>query len=472
LRTRVLGALFQGPSLARTFARFSLSSSFSVVSFSCVCCALLCGVAPAALATPFDARSDDWEGLSQLVRVAQSELGTARVAVTTTLALGDLKREDGILMVHPDRALDVDELSTFMRAGGRLVLLDDYGTGDELLTRFGIRRVPLPVRPAEMLRDNPALAIAEPASVHPTVRDVAHVVTNHGTGLEHQALSPLLVVHGEGEADVLLAVAGAVGHGRLVAIGDGSILINAMMRYPGNRALSRALVRYATEDDVWGKRGGTLYVLSSGFRTTGGFGDSSRANTAAGEARRALALGLETLRRDGLPPAAAYFAALAVGIGVVVWASARVGRTHRAVSPKFVRAIPVTLQGGVAGHAAVLASTHASRTLAILELKSALEEQLATRLGLDHVPPREELVGKVRSEGLVDPRQLRALSELLADLGRIETLFAQDAAVGRPVARRLGGGAIGTARVVAVAAQIRALLDVLENPHDRVAHSP
>jgi len=469
LRTRCPGKPFPAPNPARILAR---SSRFSRFSLFLIFCAFLGGQPHAALAAPFDPRGEDWEGLSQLVRVAQSELGTARVAVTTTLALGDLKREDGILMVHPDRPLDVDELSAFMRAGGRLVLLDDYGTGDELLTRFGIRRVSLPARPAEMLRDNPSLAIAEPASVHPTVRDVAHVVTNHATGLEHQALSPLLVVHGEGEPDVLLAVAGAVGHGRFVAVGDGSIPINAMMRYPGNRALSRALVRYATDDDVWGKRGGTLYLVSNGFRTTGAFGDPSHAKTTAGEARRALALGLETLRRDGLPPGAAYFAALAVGIGVVLWTSARVGRKHRAVSPKFVRAVPAALHGGVAGHAAGLASPHASRALAILELKSALEEELATRLGLDRVPPRDELVAKVRAEGLVDPLQLRTLTELLAELGRFETLVAQNAAVGRPVGRWFGGGTVGTARVVEVAAQIRKLLDGLENPHDRVAHSP
>ncbi len=422
--------------------------------------------------TPFDPQGQDWEGLSQLVRIAQSELGAPRVVTPTTFALADLKREDGVIMVHPDRTVDVDEFAGFMRAGGRLVLLDDYGTGDQLLARFGIRRVALPTRPAEMLRDNPSLAIAEPASVHPTVRDVSHVVTNHATGLEHQALSPLLVVHGDGEPDVLLGVAGAVGRGRFIAIGDASIPINAMMRYPGNRSLSLALVRYATDDDVWGKRGGTLYLVSNGFRTTGAFGDASRAGTAVGAARRALVEGLETLRREGLPPGATYFAALVVGIGVVVWTSTRVGRRHKPASPKFVRAVPATLQGGVAGHAAVLGSPRASRLLAILELKSALEEQLATRLGLEHVPPRDELVAKVRAAGLLDDDRARALSELLGELGRVEARIAHAAAVGRPLERIRGGDAAGTARVIAVAARIRRLLDVLENPHDRVARYP
>jgi hypothetical protein len=423
-----------------------------------------------ALAAPFDLEGQDWEGLSQFVRMAQSDLGTARVALGSTLPLGELKREDGVVMVHPERALDVDELAAFMRAGGRLILLDDYGTGDDLLTRFGIRRVPLPVRPAEMLRDNPSLAIAEPASAHPTVRDVLHVVTNHGTGLEHRALSPLLVVRGDGDPDVLLAVAGAVGHGRFIAVGDASIPINGMMRYPGNRALSLALLRYAVDDDVWGKRGGTLYVVANRFRTTGAFGDPSSETTAAGEARRAVLDGLEALRREGLPPGAAYLAALAVGLGVVVWTSARVGRTHRVVLPRFVRAVPAALQGGVAGHAAVLGASPTSRVLATLELKSALEEQLATRLGLDHAPPRDELVAKVRAAGLLDDRHARALSDVLGELGRVEALYTNPAGRNRPFDRIWEGH--GDRNVIAVAAKVRALIDVLDKPHDRVVRSP
>jgi uncharacterized protein DUF4350 len=417
---------------------------------------LLLSLLPArALAMPFDPEGTDWEGLSQLVRIAQSELGTQRVVVTFTLPLQDLKRDDGIFLVHPERALDVDELSAFMRAGGRLILLDDYGTGDDLLARFGIRRVPLPARPAEMLRDNPSLAIAEPASVHPTVRDVGQVVTNHATGLAHMALSPLLVVRGNGEPDVLLAVAGAVGRGRLIAIGDASIPINAMMRYPGNRALSRSLVRYATDDDVWGKRGGTLYLLANGFQTTGSFGSASRAGSALGEGRRALLDVLETLRHEGMPPIAAYLAAVAVGLGVVVWTSARVGRTHKPVLPRFVRRVPAALQGGVAGHAAVLGSPDASRALAMVELKSALEEQLATRLGLDRAPPHDELVAKVRAAGLLDDEHARALSRLLRELAGIEAFFTQPARSPGPFER------IRDARVIAAAAQMRELLDLV-----------
>jgi len=415
--------------------------------------ALLIMEAPAG-AAPFDARGEDWEGLSQLVRMAESQLGPHRVVITSTLNLRELTREDGVVLVHPERVLDPDGLTSFMRAGGRLVLLDDYGTGDGLLARFGIRRVPLPGRPAEMLRGNPALAIAEPASSHPAVRDVGRVVTNHATGLEHPALSPVLVVRGEGEPDVLLAVAGAVGQGRLLAIGDSSVAINAMMRYPGNRALAAALVRYATEDDVWGKRNGKLYVLVNDVEITGSFGDDSRMGGAAGDLRRALVDALESLRREGMPPLAAYLAAVGVGLGVVVWTSSRAGRTHKSAIPRFVRRVPAVAQGGVAGHAAIISAPGTSRVLAILELKSALEEDLATRLGLDRAPAHDELVSRLRSAQLLDAEQAASLARLLASLARIEGLLV--------VRRRGAADRVRDSDVVAMAQRVRDLREMLD----------
>jgi hypothetical protein len=327
-------------------------------------------------------------------------------------------------------------------------LLDDYGTGDVLLARFGVRRRPLPARPAEMLRGNPALAIAEPAAEHPVVRDVTRVVTNHATGLEHPGLSPLLVVKGDGERDVLLAVAGTVGRGRMIAVGDASIQMNSMLRYPGNRAFALALIRYAAEDDAWGKRGGKLYVLANDFETTGTFGDDSQIVNAAGEVRRAVTGAVESVRRDGMPPFAAYLAAVAVGIGIILWTGKYAGRTHKHVEPRFVRAVPVVAQGGIAGHAAVLGAPGTSRALAILELKSALEEELATRLGVDRVLPPDRLVERVRAERLLDDEGLAALSRLLASMVRVETKLAKDRAV--PLRVR-------DAEVVAVAAEVRDL---------------
>jgi hypothetical protein len=415
--------------------------------------AVMVATARSAAASPFDLRGEDWEGLSDFVRMAQTELGPHRVVVTSALDMRALSREDGVVLVHPDHFVDADELTAFMRAGGRLVLLDDYGAGDGVLARFGIRRVPLPGRPVDMLRNNPALAIAEPASAHPAVREVNRVVTNHATGLEQSALSPVLVVRGEGEPDVLLAVAGAVGRGRFLAVGDASVGINAMLRFAGNRALCASIIRYVTDDDAWGKREGTLYILSGDFELHGTFGDDSRVGGAVGSLRRMLTDALETLRHDGMPPLAAYLVALAVGLGVVAWTSARAGRPHKPVIPRFVRLLPLAAQGGVAGHAAILGAPATSRVLAMLEMKSALEEELATRLGLDAPPPHVELVVRLRAARILDESHLAALGQLLADLARIESLLV--------VRKRAAVERLRDADVLAVAARVHELLDAL-----------
>jgi hypothetical protein len=400
--------------------------------------------------------------------MARDELGVSHVLTPGTLDYHKLDRTDGIVIVHPENALDVDELSAFMRAGGRVVLLDDYGTGDALLARFGIRRVPLPQRPLAMLRGNPALAIAEGASAHATVRDVGRVVTNHATGLEHKALSPVLVVRGDGEPDVLVGVAGAVGQGRLMAIGDSSVLMNSMLRYPGNHSLAMSVIRYAVEDDVWGKRGGKLYVLANEFGQTGSYHGGGADESQLDEARRAFEEAVETLRHGGMPPLAAYLLALAVGLGVIVWTSVRAGRTHRSATPRFMRPVPGVAQGGVAGHAAVLAAPGTRRALALVEMKSALEEDLAMRLGLDHVPPPEELAAKAHAAGLLDEQQTRSLVRVLGTLARVETsLQVQAAAAARGSGGggwpggRAGAGRVRDADVFAIAARVRELREAV-----------
>jgi hypothetical protein len=308
----------------------------------------------------------------------------------------------------------------------------------------------MPQHPTEMLRGNPAFAIAEPASVHPAVRDVARVVTNHATGLEHPGLSPVLVVRGEDEPDVLLALAGAVGQGRLLVFGDASLSINSMLRYPGNLSLTRELVRYSMEEDPWGKRGGKLYILTNAFETTGSFGIDPGLGGVLGHARRAALGAVEALRQGGMPAPVAFLGAIALGLGVIGWTVLRAGKTHRASRPRFARSIAAVAQGGVAGHAATLGAPGTSRLLAVLELKSAIEEELATRLGLDKAPPHDILVAKVRAAGLMGDDAANALAGLLETLTRLEVSF-----VGRS---RLAFARMRDAEVIAVAARAREVL--------------
>jgi hypothetical protein len=428
----------------------------------------------AASAGAFDPRGSDWEGLSQFVEIAEGELGRGHVVPTATLDLERLEPADAVVIVHPTRPVDAEELSAFMRAGGRVVVLDDYGSADAFLAAFGIRRVPLPAHPAEMLRGNPALAIAEPAADHPAVRGVTRVVTNHATGLAHPSLSPVLVVRGSDEPDTLLALAGSVGRGRLLAVGDPSALMNAMLRFPGNHALAVGLVRYAVEDDAAGRRGGKLYLLANGFDTVGTYGAVSPAAGAVIALRRAVASGVEEVAQHGAPPPVVYLVAAAVALGVLAWTVARAARTHRPVEPRFARGIPIVAQGGVAGHAAMLGAPGTSRTLAMLELKSALEEELAVRLGLERAPSREQIVAKVRAGRLLDDDDAEALSILLGRFARIEDGWLRGARGGRAArGDRSVRGATTDADVNAAAAEMSRLLAAVDaGRRDTVVQPP
>lgn len=413
---------------------------------------LVLTVVTRAHAAPFDLAGGDWEGCAELVRLARSELGTTRVVATAQIDFHELKPDDGLLLLYPEKGLDVDELSKFMRAGGRVVMLDDFGRGDSLLRHFGMERVASPRRPAEFLRRNPQLALAEPASAHPVVSEVSRVVTNHPTGLSHPDLSPVLKIRGNGEADVVVAVAGAVGQGRLLAVGDPSIVMNSMLRYGGNKAFARGLVRYTVDHDSWGKRGGRLFIASGAFEQKGSFGDE---DSSWSDWMRALREALEAMRRDGVPSAIAYALACALGLALVVWVGSRAGRLHKPITPRFVRRTPAVAQGGVAGHAAVIAAPQTSRVLAVLELKSALEEQLTSLLGLPKVPGHTELLAQVSSRGLLDTEGVVALRRVLLRMSSVETMV---------VFQRSGGMVqpIRDNEVVSIARTVKQLLDAAE----------
>ncbi|MBX3259126.1 MAG: DUF4350 domain-containing protein [Labilithrix sp.] len=406
-----------------------------------------------ASAIPFDLAGSDWEGGTELVRLARAELGAARVVATTRIDFAELTPDDGLLVLYPERSLDVDELTKFMRAGGRVIMLDDFGRGESLLSTFGMKRVPSPRHPAESLRHNPQLALAEAASAHPVVAEVNRVVTNHPTGLGHPDLSPVLKIRATaGEPDVTVAVAGAVGQGRLLAVGDPSIVMNSMLRYSGNKTFARGLVRYAVDGDAWGKRGGRLFIASGSFEQTGSYGGE---HNALSEWFRDLEDLLDQIRKEGLPSILAWAASIALGLALVVWVGSRAGRLHKPIVPRFVRRVPAVAQGGVAGHAAVIGAPQTTRVLAVLELKSALEEQLTTLLGLSKVPGHQELLSQIGARGLLDAEGVHTLRRLLLRMSNVETM----------VVFQRSGGMVQSVRdneVVSIARTVKQLLAAAE----------
>lgn len=413
---------------------------------------VLVGARP-AWGRPFDVIGSDWEGCADFVRLARDDLGDARVRAQDHIDLGALRPIDTVVMIHPERSLDVGSFARFMREGGRVLLLDDYGTGEALLEHFSLRRIAAPANPSSTILDNAQLAVAEADGAHPVVAGVQRVVLNHPTGIKHNDLSSLLVIRRTAGEPVNVAVAGMVGKGRFLAVGDPSIVMNRMLRYPGNRGFARGLIGYAADQDTWGKRDGLVYVITGAFEQRGTYGDDG-SSIELGERLRGIRDMAQTVRRDGLPAGGLYALAVLVGLGLVLWVGNNGARVHRPVAPRFTRPIPLVAQGGVAGHVEVLAARGTSRALAMLELKSALEERFAGLLELDRIPSHGSLLNELERSELLRAGELHELKELFTRLAHIETLV---------VSRRAAAlGNVADSEVLKTAATIKRLVDAAE----------
>jgi hypothetical protein len=395
--------------------------------FAWVIAALL--VTAVGQAEPFDPLGHDWEGYADFVDLARSQLGDV-FAVVPSVNFDELKPGDALILVHPERRLDTSNLSAFLSAGGRVVLLDDFGAGDGLLRRFGIRRAPIPATPAETLRHNPDLAIAVPVGTHALTLGVTRVVTNHASAVVESSLTPLLEIRSLDGDPALVAMLGVVSKGAFVVVADPSAFMNAMLRYPGNERLGENLIGWSSRGPD-GKRSGRVYFAYGDFQELGSFAGPSDLAGAARDARAAAAfLGPVSLGTRG-----AHLLAAFVGLLVVVWIGSRAGRTYRIVRPRLTRPLALFAQGGSAGRAADLGARKASRDRALLELGKALEEELTLALGLDRVPAHDLLVIKLESKGLLDRESSKKLHALFSRIAHIDTLTSAGRAYALPRVR-------------------------------------
>jgi hypothetical protein len=381
----------------------------------------------------FDVKDAGWEGCSELLEIARAELGAARVQAVGVLDWDNIRSDDGVLAIHPEQAMDPDETAAFMKAGGRLAIVDDYGRGEETLRRFKIERTSVPSRPVSALRNNPRLAIAEPVvdgmvGPHPVVANVPRLVTNHPTGLRHPNLSPVLRIRAIGEPDSIVAVAGQVERGRLFAMSDPSAVINLMLRYPGNRAFVAGLVRYLLDEDSGSRSHGRLFIVSNRFDESGAFGGQSSLRKDLETQLRALLNALADARRDGLPGWMHIALAALVLVSLALWTFRNSARPYKSSVPRYARPTPLVSQGGVAGRFALLAAPTSPRSLAMMELKSALFEALSLRFGLESEPSPERLARLVKTRANLDEPAYASFKGMLAAMQRVEAAVV----AGRP----------------------------------------
>jgi hypothetical protein len=232
----------------------------------------------------FGLENQGWNGFSELRATADAlEIDLVQ---PESVDLDLLTRDDALLIVHPTRDLPERSLQRFLSEGGRLAILDDFGTTSPFLSHYGIRSRNAQSSHAALLRGNAELPVAHPVGSHVLTAGIRGVVTNHPAELVHEKLPPILQFQG---SDGAVLLAGAVGGGRLIAASDSSLFINNMMAFADNRALASTLLDYMIQE-----RPRRILVVAGNTEWTGAYRD-------ANSFRERLRQALEALRSTPIP---------------------------------------------------------------------------------------------------------------------------------------------------------------------------
>lgn len=361
-----------------------------------------------ALLWPAAARADDdydpnsraWNGLSRLVALGE-ERGLA-IDAPPELDLGELSPADAVLLVYPRQDLPLASLAAFLRDGGRLALADDYGTGDQLLDVYRIDRRATEGAQAPHLRGNPNLPVARPAARHVLTDGLTAVVSNHPATMFHPDLDPLVAFDGTGRS---LVLAGAVGEGRLVAVGDPSMFINNMLEFRDNERLAQNLLAYL------GEGGGRIYVVTAETALIGRYGEPG-----AGRPFHDLRAWLEELATAEAPPVALLLGAVVIAaILLVVAVTSLPRRSPYDGSTMFARP---PASGGFVGRVGYFAQKSANLLHPLMVYKFELEGEIVRRMKRPTRTLLRDVLDDLRAHGF-DEREVAEARALLLELDEL-----------------------------------------------------
>lgn len=340
-----------------------------------------------------------WNGLSQLRELAD-ETGNA-VLSPRSIDVGHLGPEDALFVVHPVESLPSAELSAFLRAGGRMAIADDFGTGGALLSAFGIGlHSPLIEADQRMLRGRPHLLLATRQASHPLSRSASELVTNHPQVLGHRQLDPIYAL-GRGKNAIVLT--GAVGNGRLVAISDASLFINNMLQFEGNRAFARDLLGY-----LMGAGRGRLYLVGSDTHWSFGL-RRFRAEDPLESLRSILA----HVARLRLPASAIMAMTIVLALLLLIAAVTALPRRSAYARRRYLE-VPDS-PAGFAGNIDHYSAHDRDLLAPLLSFKFELESRLITELSLRGQLALGDVMRALRERGLSE-RSLGDTRELLVAL--------------------------------------------------------
>ncbi|MDS0280801.1 DUF4350 domain-containing protein [Haloarcula onubensis] len=219
-------------------------------------------VAAGTSSASLGAYNTDWDGTSQ-VRAAAESADTPTTVARNVSAYATVPANRTLAVVlSPDEPYgpEAEAIRSYVRAGGTLLVAEDYGRGgNELLEAVGAtaRIDGRPLRDEQRAGPSPAFPKASANASRPTTAGVDTLVLNHGsvvdpgnaTTLANSSSFSYLDGDRDGELDDAEELAARpvltterVGRGTVVTVSDPSVFLNSMLERGNNGAFLAGLV--------------------------------------------------------------------------------------------------------------------------------------------------------------------------------------------------------------------------------------
>lgn len=227
-------------------------------------------VAGATSTAAFGPYNPAWDGTSDLRQDIETEPGTDSELVR------DTERYDAVdpngttaFVIAPEEsysAADAERVRQFVEQGGTLVVLENFGaSGNELLAAVGAdaRADGVLLRDERHYYRGPTMPVATDVEPHPLTGDAEQLTLNYASAVEPGEATVLVrtseyayrdtnrdgeLTDGDQLGPHPVATVEPVGDGQVVAVGDPSIAVNAMVGEPDNAAFLQGA--YADSDRV------------------------------------------------------------------------------------------------------------------------------------------------------------------------------------------------------------------------------
>jgi len=204
-----------------------------------------------------------WDGTSEVRSVADTT-DTEPVIARNVSAYQNASPNRTIAFVmsptEPYSDTESQAVASFVRAGGTVLVAEDYGShGNDLLRAVGAdaRVTGVSLRDEQRQGSSPAFPRATPQSNHPYTANVSGIMLNHGSTIDAANATPLFVSSEFSyldrnrneeldDSEVLqrhpVVTVESVGAGTVIVVSDASVFLNAMHERSDNAAFARALL--------------------------------------------------------------------------------------------------------------------------------------------------------------------------------------------------------------------------------------